>query len=195
MLSIDLFTDYIIGETVWILLEAEQSSHAYSLSPKLPVTSSLSILPTQVPCYGATSTHLHGKVPYLQVRQKASYAKKLQLLCVAIYLKVKFHSGEAENANWLLSQVLIILFVQQKSLFFLIVAVWSGSVFKCATWILDKFMILPRKIADVSIVNFFVHCSPLKCYHQLVSNGSLYLVSHRLRAIPLYSYNMTWPLG
>ena len=42
---------------------------------------------------------LHGKVPYLQVQQKGSYAKKLQLLCVAVYLKVEFHSGEAENAK------------------------------------------------------------------------------------------------
>ena len=55
----------------------------------------------------------------LPASRKEIYAKKFQILFATKHLKVKFHSGEAENSKCKVDQAhksLVILFVQQKSL-------------------------------------------------------------------------------
>ena len=62
----------------------------------------------------------------LPASRKEGYAKKFQLLCATEHLKVEFHSGEAENGKRKVDHAhksLVILFVQQKSLYLQIVAV------------------------------------------------------------------------
>ena len=57
---------------------------------------------------------------------KEGYANKFQLLCATKHLKVEFHSGEAENGKHKVDhshKSLVIVFVQQKSLYFQTVAV------------------------------------------------------------------------
>ena len=83
---------------------------------------------------------------HLTCSMKEGYAKKFQILCTTLHLKVEFHSGEAENGKRKVDHAhksLVILFVQQKSLHLQIVAVLenknvsrtciSGSVLKCTT--------------------------------------------------------------
>ena len=62
----------------------------------------------------------------LPASRKEIYAKKFQILFATKHLKVKFHSGEAENSKCKVDHAhksLVILFVQQKSLYLQIVAV------------------------------------------------------------------------
>ena len=83
----------------------------------------------------------------LPASTKEGYAKKFQILCATKHLKVEFHSGATEKGKRKVDHAhksLVILFVQQKSLYLQIVAVLEniknmsrtcilGSILKCTT--------------------------------------------------------------
>ena len=122
--------------------------------------------------------------------KKEGYAKKFQILRVTKYLKVEFHSGEAENGKckvdhahkaWLFSSYSrnhlspdSCCIGKHKNMSRTCI---SGSVLKCETRKRRQIHRLApqngRKIADASILKFF---RALRSYHQLVSKGVYTLI-------------------